>query len=165
MFMSTAQQEIVKVLAEDLMQKMGFTTVSVDVAPLPSSQETLMCSIRTIDGQNLLIGQHGVNLAALQHLVRIMVRKRLEEKFDIIVDINDYYTEKRQLLEREAEQAMEAVLQKNISVTLRPMLPYERKIIHSYLSEKSSVLTESAGLGDNRHVMVSPRPIVEEALS
>lgn len=158
--MSREQQEIVRDIAKDLIEKMGFTS-SVEVVPSPSSQE-LICSIQVVDGQNFLIGQYGMNLAALQHLIRILVRRRLESKFDIIVDINNYYTEKKQLLEREAERAAEEALQKNISVTLRPMLPYERKIIHTFLLKKSSVSTESAGLGDERHVIVHPYPIGEE---
>jgi spoIIIJ-associated protein len=79
-----------------------------------------------------------------------------------VVDINQYFTEKKQLLEKEAKQALDEALQNNISVALRPMLPYERKIVHAYLSANESVITESVGSGEERKVMVRPKPIVSE---
>lgn len=156
------KQETVQAIIEGLIEKMGFSVTAVKVVMTEAPQESFYCSLQVVDGQNFLIGQYGMNLAALQHLVRILVRKKFEEKLEIIVDINDYFLEKKQLLEREAEQAMEAVLQNNVSITLRPMLPYERKIVHAFLSLNEGIVTESIGLGDARRVMVHPKtPLVE----
>jgi len=52
---------------------------------------------------------------------------------------------------------MKEALDSNASVALRPMLPYERKVIHSFLAKYSTVRTESVGRGDDRKVMISPR--------
>ena len=156
------QQETIKAIIEGLFEKMGFPAVSIEVKAPQGLQTSFYCSVRVTEGQNFLIGQYGMNLAALQHLVRILARKALEEKLEIIVDINDYFLEKKQVLEKEAEQALEEALQNNVSVALRPMLPYERKIVHALLSQNESVTTESVGAGDARRVMVRPKPTLAE---
>ena len=156
--MNNDRDELIKTLTSDLIEQLGFSG-TVEVVPPIDEQSPFVCSVQVSEGQNFLIGQYGMNLAAIQHLVRILVRKRLEEKLDIIVDINDYFSEKKQLLEKEAAHALEEALQKNMTVVLRPMLPYERKIIHSFLSTNTSVETESVGVGAERKVMVRPLPL------
>lgn len=150
-----SHQELIRAVVTDFIEKLGFSaTVEVTSPVVPET--TYICSVSVEDGQNFLIGQYGVNLAALQHLVRILVRRRSQEKLDIIVDINNYFSEKKQLVEKEASLALEEVFQKNISVALRPMLPYERKIVHAFLAKNSNVVTESIGTGDDRKVMIRP---------
>lgn len=155
--MITKQQEVIEAIIRGLFEKMGFPVAMVEVTLTPDTQTSYYCSIRVAEGQSFLIGQYGMNLAALQHLVRILVRKALEEKLEIIVDINDYFLEKKQVLEKEAEKSLKEVLQNTVSVTLRPMLPYERKIVHAFLSSNDGVVTESVGLGDARRVMIRPK--------
>ena len=156
--MNTEHQEAIQDIVEKLVSGMDFEA-TVEVTELPGVSGGLLCSIAVNDGQNFLIGQYGMNLAALQHLVRILARKRIVEKMEIIVDVNNYFSEKKQLLEKEAMQALEEALQKNVAVTLRPMLPYERKVIHACLAGNESVETESIGQGEERKVVVRPRPI------
>ena len=156
--MNTEHQEALQDIVKGLISVMDFEA-TVEVTELPGVLGGLLCSIAVKDGQNFLIGQYGMNLAALQHLVRILARKRIGEKMEIIVDVNNYFSEKKQLLEKEAMQALEEALQKNVAVTLRPMLPYERKVIHACLVGNESVETESVGQGEERKVVVRPRPI------
>lgn len=160
--MSISHQETIQSIVRELIEGMGFSA-TIEITPLETPQNGFLCSVQVADGQNFLIGQYGMNLAALQHLTRILVRKKLQEKLDIILDINSYFTEKKQLLEKEAVQALEEALQNNVSVALRPMLPYERKIVHAFLSENNSVVTESTGMGEERRVMVRPKPLTSEA--
>lgn len=158
MIMTKREQEIIHEIVSELIEKMGFSAeISVEVKEGPA--ESFFCAVSVSEGQNFLIGQYGMNLAALQHLVRILARKKLGEKFDIVIDINNYFSEKKQLVEKEAAQALEEALQNNISVALRPMLPYERKIVHSFLATNESVATESIGKGDERKVIIRPRPV------
>lgn len=159
--MNNEPQAIIKTVVEDLLERMGFSA-TVTVEAEDGTGMTHMCSIRVSQGQNFLIGQYGMNLAALQHLVRIIVRKKLGEKLDIVVDVNDYFSGKKQLLEKEASQALQEALQNNISVALRPMLSYERKVVHAFLAANKSVITESVGKGEDRKVMVRPRPMESE---
>lgn len=158
--MTTDNSEILRTILTEMLEKMGFKAGSIIVTPGTEGQ--YLCAITIAEGQNFLIGQYGMNLAALQHLVRIIARKQVGERLDIVVDINEYFAEKKQLLEKEAKEALNEALQNNISVALRPMLPYERKIVHAYLSSNESVETESVGSGEERKVMVRPKPLSGE---
>lgn len=158
--MTTDNSETLRTILTEMLEKMGFTPGTIVVTPVAEGQ--YLCAITIAEGQNFLIGQYGMNLAALQHLVRIIARKQIGERLDIVVDINDYFAEKKQLLEKEAKEALNEALQNNISVALRPMLPYERKIVHAYLSSNDSVETESVGSGEERKVMVRPKPLAGE---
>lgn len=150
-------QNILKETIADLLAKMGFEA-TIDVNLTSEEDLSYFCSVHVVKDQNFLIGQYGVNLAAIQHIVRVLVRKKTGEKMNIIVDVNDYFSGKKELLEKEAAKAVEEALQNNISVALRPMLPYERKIVHAFLAANQSVTTESIGKGDDRKVIVKPRP-------
>lgn len=155
---STLLQETLKKILLDVIEKMGFSA-EVEVSEEAGDTEpALQCAVRVQGDQHFLIGQHGINLAALQYVVRALFRKQTGERMNIIVDVNGYYADKRALIEKEAEKAAEEALANQISVALRPMLPYERKIAHSYLSKNPSIMTESVGKGEDRKVMVRPRP-------
>lgn len=155
--MEKTHQEIITETVTGLLEKLGFEA-SVEVIPQEDVPHTFYCKARVGHDQNFLIGQYGVNLAAVQHLVRAVLRKKIEERLNVIVDVNDYFSEKRVLLEKEAEKAAAEALRDNISVALRPMLSYERKIVHSFLFANPKIVTESVGLGAERKIMVSPKP-------
>ncbi len=155
--MNDSHQELIETTVTDLIEKLGFIATVKVMAPV-DPETVFVCSVQVEEGQNFLIGQYGMNLAAFQHLVRILVRKRSLEKLEIIVDINNYFRDKKQLLEKEATSAMEEAIQRNTPITLRSMLPYERKIVHAFLATNASVKTESIGMGDDRRVIVSPTP-------
>lgn len=155
--MENTHQAIVKEIVIELLQKMGFDAV-VEVVDQDGTGELFLADILVEQDQNLLIGQYGANLAAIQHLVRVMLRKKIVERLNVTVDINSYFAEKRILLEKEARRAAQEAVQENAPVTLRPMLPYERKVVHTVLIENQEVITESVGKGDARRVVVRPRP-------
>lgn len=160
--MDISHQETLKRIITRLLEKMGFVA-TVEITIDTNTPDTLLCSVQVDVDQNFLIGQYGVNLAAVQHIVRILARKQIDERVNITVDINGYFADKRVLLEKEAAKATEEAIQNNVSVALRPMLPYERKVVHSFLSQNPSVTTESIGKGTERKVLVRPRLTQTEA--
>lgn len=162
--MDTARQKIIQETVAELLEKMGFAAV-VEVAAEEGDAEAFSCMVRVEQDQNLLIGQYGANLSAIQHVVRVMLRKKIEERLDLTVDINGYFAEKRLSLEKEADRAAQESLRDNTPVTLRPMLPYERKIVHTFLAKNKDVATESAGQGGDRRVVVRPKPAEEGSLA
>lgn len=154
--MEQTHTETIKEVVQGLLEKMGCKT-SVEVAPERDQNDAFSCMIRIDTDQNLLIGQYGVNLAALQHLVRVILRKKIGVPLSIVVDINDYFSQKRAILEQEAERASLEVLRDKLPVTLRPMPAYERKVVHTFLSLNKEITTESAGKGDERRVIIRPK--------
>lgn len=155
--MGQANGDIIREIVQALLKALTFEA-SVEVTPEKDQKDTFFCMIRVTTDQNLLIGQSGVNLAAFQHLVRVMLRKKTGASLGVTVDVNGYFSEKRAILEQEAERAAQEALRDNTSVTLRPMLPYERKMVHTFLSLNTKIMTESIGKGDERRVMVRSKP-------
>lgn len=143
--------QTIQIEAESILQKMGFPA-EVAVSVLATNQYFI--KITVTDGSKLLIGQHGVALSALQYIIRSVLTRKLQERLDVLVDVNGYWEEKRPLLEREALAAEEEVLRTGHPSILRPMLPYERKVVHTFLVGRNKVSTESSGHGEDRKVIV-----------
>lgn len=146
----------IKHLAEELAAKLGFQA-EVTVSPDQIEEGALRVSFSVAEDQNLLIGQRGANLAALQHLFRALYRKQGGDASGIAIDINDYVKEKETLLMQDVDKAVEEAIAQNASIALRPMLSFERKLIHRYLSNHPKVRTESAGTGEQRKIFVRPK--------
>lgn len=112
-----------------------------------------------INGQdmNLLIGRRGETLNSLQYITRLIVSRRLQRRANIIVDAGGYKSKRsgrlRQLAERMANQA----IQQGRPVSLEPMPPNERRIIHLTLRDNPAVTTESTGEGTSRKVTIIPK--------
>ena len=109
------------------------------------------------EDSGLLIGRRGQTLQALQFLVTLIVRKRLGEDVRVILDVENYRQRRETSLRDMATKVASRVAQTNRSITLEPMSPADRRIIHTSLSEHPGVRTESAGEGDNRKVTIMPR--------
>src|SRR6266481_4827665 len=103
---------------------------------------------------NLLIGQRGANLYALQILVHSIAMRRfnLSERFNI--DVDDYRRKREWFLRETAKRAIEEVKRTHHSVTLEAMPSYERRVIHAFLSEDWNVETESIGSEPNRKIII-----------
>ena len=145
------KQQIIQVEVEGLFQKMGFPA-EINVTVLGEASYSIRVTVE--EGSKLLIGQHGVALSALQYIIRSILTRKLQERAEVLVDVNGYWEEKRPVLEREALAAEEEVLRTGHPAILRPMLPYERKVIHTFLVNRSKVTTESSGHGEDRKVIV-----------
>lgn len=154
--MNAAHQEIIKEIVSDLLRKMDFEA-EVEVSLEEDAPQIFLCMARVKEDQNFLIGQYGANLAAIQHIVRMMLYKKTQERVSVIVDVNGYFSDKKTLLEQEAEKAAEEAVRDQISVMMRPMLSYERKIIHTFLAKNQNVITESIGQGKERKIVIRPK--------
>lgn len=104
----------------------------------------------------VLIGRHGRTLEALQYLTSAILHKKLGFRYPVVVDIESYKSRQRQKLEDIAYDAAERAVEQQRNVKLRPMTPYERRIIHIYLREDDRVSTKSEGEGHARRVVVIP---------
>ena len=115
--------------------------------------------ILDIAGKNLavLIGRHGKTLDALQFIVSAITVRKIGFRYPIVVDVEGYKARQRQKLESIARSAANRASTQNRSIKLRPMTPYERRIIHITLREDDRVETASEGEGIARHVVVIPQ--------
>ena len=114
--------------------------------------------IRDITGDDLavLIGRHGKTLDALQFVVSAITVRSIGYRYPVVVDVEGYKNRQRQKLESIARSSANKAANQHRSVKLRPMTPYERRIVHIALRDDSRVETASEGEGSARHVVVLP---------
>ncbi len=108
------------------------------------------------EDSGLLIGRRGQTLQALQFLVNLIVRKEYGEEVRVVLDVESYRARREASLRDMAVKVATRVVQTSRSITLEPMPPADRRIVHTSLSEHSGVTTESTGEGDNRKVTIMP---------
>ena len=115
--------------------------------------------ILDITGDNLaiLIGRHGKTLDALQFIISAITTRTLGFRYPVVVDVEGYKNRQRQKLESIAQSAANRAVNQQRSIKLRPMTPYERRIVHLALRNDPDVETASEGEGSARHVVVIPR--------
>ena len=109
------------------------------------------------EDSGLLIGRRGQTLQALQFLVTLIVRKKLGEDVRVVLDVENYRQRRENSLRDMAAKVASRVAQTNRSISLEPMSPADRRIIHTSLAQHPGVRTESAGEGENRKVTIMPR--------
>ncbi|MCI0786193.1 MAG: protein jag [Chloroflexi bacterium] len=112
----------------------------------------------TGEDSGLLIGRRGQTLQALQFLVNLIVRKELGENVRVLLDVERYRQRRETSLRDMATKVAARVAQTNRSITLEPMPPADRRIVHTTLTDHPGVTTESTGVGDGRKVTISPKP-------
>ena len=115
--------------------------------------------ILDITGGNLaiLIGRHGKTLDALQFIISAITTRTLGFRYPVVVDVEGYKNRQRQKLESMAQSAAARAVNQGRNVKLRPMTPYERRIVHLALRDNDDVETASEGEGSSRHVVIIPR--------
>ena len=125
-----------------------------------TNRSCFICSITTQTDSRFLIGQHGSNLYALEHLIRSILY-RSGHIARVSIDINNYKAEKDKMIANIAKDAAtQAALEKK-PIVLRPMNAYERRIVHMNIADDDRVETESIGEGEDRKVIVKPKSIID----
>nr|WP_306811392.1 R3H domain-containing nucleic acid-binding protein [Adlercreutzia caecimuris] len=109
------------------------------------------------DDMAVLIGRHGKTLDALQFIVSMITVRTIGFRYPVVVDVEGYKNRQRQKLESIAHSSANRAASQHRKVGLRPMTPYERRIIHIALRDDDRVETVSEGEGSARHVVVVPR--------
>lgn len=108
------------------------------------------------DDMAVLIGRHGKTLDALQFIVSMITVRTIGFRYPVVVDVEGYKNRQRQKLESIAHSSANRAASQHRRVGLRPMTPYERRIIHIALRDDNRVETVSEGEGSARHVVVVP---------
>ncbi len=111
----------------------------------------------TGDDLAVLIGRHGKTLDALQFLVSAITVRTIGYRYPVVIDVEGYKSRQRQKLESIARTAASRAASQLRNVKLRPMTPYERRIVHIALRDDPRVDTISEGEGTGRHVVVVPQ--------
>jgi len=168
-----AQVEIsVQQLSEDdakdfLLKLLKHMGVSCKLNSFSGTEENRgMIVIDVICNENdlpLVIGRHGSTLDSLQYLVNIVANHEQEQFTKFVIDAGDYRHRRKEGLFRMADRAAQRALRSKRPVSLDAMPSIDRKLLHTYLQQRSDVTTTSEGVDPNRKIVVVP--IVQSATS
>ena len=150
--------EMAAQMLDHLLELMGITAdVSIRDAETPGDGLGMAKAVLDIEGDDLglLIGRRGETLASLQYLLNLMVGRKLTAHATFTVDVEGYRRRRETQLNTLARRMADQVRRTRRPVTLEPMPPNERRIIHLTLAEDHEVETSSLGEGENRKVSIS----------
>jgi spoIIIJ-associated protein len=143
--------ERVRAIVGRAVHAMGLdATVDID-----ESDEEIRATVNG-DDLGLLIGKHGTTIDALQHIAFRAAYRGDGERKQVTVDAAGYRERREGALCRAADQAVEDAVSYGRAVELEPMSAAERRIVHTYLRDRTDVQTHSEGDEPERRLVVSP---------
>lgn len=120
------------------------------------SDEVINVDIK-VDDPQVLIGEKGQTLNEIQRILKMIISRTIENPPHINMDINEYKKKKTEYLRSLAKDIADEVALTKETKTLLPMSSYERMVIHTALSNRADVMTESEGEGLDRKVVIKPK--------
>lgn len=152
-------QEKIQNIIMDFITKSGLHNREV-LFELSEDGKTLWCKMYSDDG-HLLIYKNGEALASINHIIHKIIEKEIGEGEDpgisVIFDVNNFQKKKVDSLKTIAHMMAERARFFKSSVEVDPMPPFDRRIIHEFLSEIPDIETESTGVGPHRRVVIKYR--------
>ncbi len=116
-----------------------------------------------LEEPHVFIGEGGQTLSEIQHLLRVILRKRLGNPAWILLDINDYRKSKEVYLKELANSAADEVALLHKEKELQPMSSQDRRIVHMVISQRQDVTSESVGEEPERRVVIKPKGVTTSA--
>lgn len=146
------ENETIKKIIEDIFKHTACIISKIEIA---DENGMLWCMIETPDSR-FMIGKEGETLRSLNHLVRKIVEKNLnqEENSKLFIDINGYQKKRFDSLKNIAHMMAERAKYFKSNIEVDPMPANERRIIHMFLEGIPEIKTESEGYGSNRRVVI-----------
>jgi spoIIIJ-associated protein len=141
----------IKDKAGEVIEVLGFSG-----DPIVTKRDNVFFVNFQIDEPMLLIGRNGEVLDSLQHVLRLLLYSELEGQ-NLVVDINGYRARKTDMLEKRVREIARKVVDSGTEEELPPMNSYERRIVHTIITNIADVDTESLGERDNRRVKIKPK--------
>ncbi len=146
--------QIIHRLAQELFEKIEAPS---QIQARQEEGSTVALEVTLVEPQ-LFIGEKGQTLLEIQHLLRALVRKKIPEPVFVSLDINEYRKNKESYLRELAQNTADEVSLLKKPKELPPMPAFERRIIHVALAERSDVTSASEGEGEDRRVIIQPKP-------
>ena len=120
---------------------------------IKTREDTTMVTV-FCENNNLLIGKQGRTINALSIILKQYLTNELGFNYNVILDVSDYKAKNQKRLERLAKKIARDVSKTKVDAKLDPMNSYERRIIHTVLSDYKYITTESIGDEPNRCVVI-----------
>ncbi len=159
---SPESEQLAKSIVIELLAKMGFecNVVAVDnPSAIEVGREEPPTIFIDITGRDLgmLIGRRGEHLAQLQYMVNVIANRRFETWTRVIIDVEGYRSRREESLIGLAQRVARQVARNRRPISLEPMPPNERRVVHVALRDDQNVTTQSAGEAALRRVTIYPK--------
>lgn len=154
--LSPSEIELARELSQGVLDRLGLET-AVDVEVFEPVGDETHPSIRVNisgDDANVLLNHQNEALNALQVVVQSMWSHQTKHGARLSLDANGYKAKREVRIRQMAERMAERVIESGKPITLEPMLPAERRLVHVSLRDHPQVFTESVGEGGNRRVQI-----------
>jgi spoIIIJ-associated protein len=145
---------------EHLLELMNVdASIRVRAPETPGDGLGLVRAVLDVSGEDLgiLIGRRGDTLSSLQFLVNLIVSRKMKTRMAFGIDVEGYRRRREESLKGLALRMADRVKSTGQSITLEPMPPNERRIVHLALAKDPNVITVSIGEGESRKVAITPR--------
>ena len=152
--------KIIKEVVEEFFQKMTITLLSIEADKTTAESLEIRDVVDlniNLEEPQILIGEKGQTLFEIQRLLMAVLTKKIEKIFYLNLDINGYKQSKIEYLKKTAKEMADEVSLTKEEKALFPMPAYERRVIHTELSQRTDIATESQGQGADRHIVIKPR--------
>ena len=106
------------------------------------------------DDSGLIIGRKGETLRSFEFLISFIIKRQLDKRVRVILDVEGYQERRRSNLVSIAESNAKKVIKYGKPIKMDPMSPFDRRIIHLALEKDKKVITESQGSGSRRQVVI-----------
>ena len=147
-------KKTIEEIARDFLSEI-FRTMNLQVDIKLNIHEDMLDVDLSGNEMGILIGKRGQTLDSLQYLLSLVINKNSESYIKVKVDTENYRQRRKETLENLAKNIAFKVKRTKRPVSLEPMNPFERRIIHSALQNDKYVITKSEGEEPYRHVVVS----------
>lgn len=147
-------EEVLTETLQEILDKLGVQYSKIDITE--EDKDVYSLNIQT-DNPSLLIGYHGDNIQALQHILKVLAWKKLNnESFNILVDVDDYRKRQEENVINLTNRKVETVRKTGKQQILPPMSPYFRRKVHLHCMGAGfdDIETLSQGNGEYRHVII-----------
>ena len=145
--------EFSKNYVKNIVEGMGFENVILETQ---RKDNFIKITIHT-DNSSLLIGKGGRTLSSIQNLLRAVLAKEVPVFVNVLLDVENYKEKQQKNIERLAIKLAKEVRKTKEPITMDSMNSYERRLVHSVLSEFKGIETGSEGEEPNRRVVIKPK--------
>jgi spoIIIJ-associated protein len=155
------EAEVGRVVLLELLEKMdildGQVTIRRAAGETEEDENPWILDVSGRGNMKALIGKKGETLASLQYITRLITSRELQRRANIVVDVEGYKSRRMTKLHELAIRMADQAIREGRTVSLEPMPPYERRIVHLALREREDVVTKSVGEGEMRKVTIVPK--------
>lgn len=147
--------EILQKLSEELFELMS-VSAKIEVS-YDKEGEAFVVNIDGGDATGLLIGKKGETLNSIQTVLGVLLKQKIGEWMRVVVNVGDYREKEEDYLKTLAETTAARAKETGEPQNLYNLKPWQRRVVHMTLSEDKDLVTESAGEGEDRYLVVKSK--------